>query len=139
MSRTVSFRASEELDDFLEREAERRLTTKSTVVQMIVAEHFQEVKAERQEEGGEETALPEDPEKDAPETDQTEIGEVGESEEEEEEPDALDRNPDAWYLSSGEKKYAVYVPEDADTTDAGKRRYYVTRAGAAKGIERWYE
>jgi len=39
MSKTVSFRCSGELDEFLEREAERRMTTKSTVAQMIVADY----------------------------------------------------------------------------------------------------
>ena len=44
MSKTVSFRASEELDEFLEEEAERRMTTKSTVAQMLVAERVRELK-----------------------------------------------------------------------------------------------
>lgn len=43
MSRTVSFRCSEDLDEFLEEEAERRMTTKSAVAQMIVAEYAREV------------------------------------------------------------------------------------------------
>jgi predicted transcriptional regulator len=43
MSRTVSFRCSEELDEFLEEEAERRMTTKSAVAQMIVAEYARSV------------------------------------------------------------------------------------------------
>jgi predicted DNA-binding protein len=138
MSRTVSFRASEELDEYLEQEAERRLTTKSTVVQMIVAEHFQEVKEEQQEDGSEEEQIANSANRseDAP---REEFSGDDDSEEEEAEQDALDRNPDVWYMSSGEKDYAVYVPEGADTTDAGKRRYYATRSGAAKGVKRWYE
>lgn len=43
MSRTVSFRCSPELADFLEEEAERRMTTKSAVAQMIVAEYARDV------------------------------------------------------------------------------------------------
>jgi hypothetical protein len=43
MSRTVSFRCSEELNQFLEEEAERRMTTKSTVAQMIVAQFARDV------------------------------------------------------------------------------------------------
>jgi hypothetical protein len=51
MSRTVSFRCSAELDEWLEREAERRMTTKSTVAQMIVANHVQSVTGDPQTEG----------------------------------------------------------------------------------------
>jgi len=43
MSRTVSFRCSEELDEFLEQEAERRMTTKSTVAQLLLAEKVREM------------------------------------------------------------------------------------------------
>ena len=43
MSRTVSFRCSEELDKFLEEEAERRMTTKSTVAQMMVAQAARDI------------------------------------------------------------------------------------------------
>ena len=43
MSRTVSFRCSEELDEFLEEEAERRMTTKSTVAQMMVAQAARDI------------------------------------------------------------------------------------------------
>lgn len=48
MSRTVSFRCSEELDKFLEEEAERRMTTKSAVAQMIVAEFARDVSVDSQ-------------------------------------------------------------------------------------------
>ena len=44
MSNVVSFRCSEELDEFLEREAERRMTTKSTVAQMLLVERVRELR-----------------------------------------------------------------------------------------------
>jgi len=43
MSVTISFRCSEELAEFLESEAERRMTTKSAVAQMLVAEKAREM------------------------------------------------------------------------------------------------
>jgi predicted DNA-binding protein len=120
MSRTVSFRCSEELDEFLEAEAERRMTTKSTIAQMIVADYAQEsdlsLLSETGESGRQET-----------------LEGVNESK------DALDRNPDAWYEPGGKYDYAVHVPKGAGTTDAGTARYYKTRSGAADGVERWYE
>ena len=38
MSRTISFRGSEALDEFLQEEAQRHMTTKSAAAQMLVAE-----------------------------------------------------------------------------------------------------
>ena len=52
MSKTVSFRCSDELDEFLEQEAERRMTTKSTVAQMIVAEYARDVSNDPATENG---------------------------------------------------------------------------------------
>jgi len=46
MTVTISFRVSEELEDFLEKEAERRMTTKSTVAQMLLAEKVKEIREE---------------------------------------------------------------------------------------------
>jgi hypothetical protein len=43
MSKTVSFTCSEELNEFLEEEAERRMTTKSLVCQQIVANYATDV------------------------------------------------------------------------------------------------
>ena len=43
MTATISFTCSEELEQFLEEEAERRMTTKSTVAQMIVADFASDV------------------------------------------------------------------------------------------------
>lgn len=49
MSRTVSFRASEQLDEFLEQEAERRLMTKSDVAQIFVAEQYRQLQEDQEE------------------------------------------------------------------------------------------
>lgn len=49
MGKTVSFRASEKLDDFLEEEAERRLMTKSGVAQMFVAERYHQLQEDQEE------------------------------------------------------------------------------------------
>jgi predicted transcriptional regulator len=117
MSRTVSFRCSEELDEFLEQEAERRMTTKSTAAQMILAEYARESgKVGDTSEG----------ENDASE------GANGASEAAD--TDALDRHPDAWYRPGGEHDFAVRDPSDGSNT-----KYYKTRDGAATRIRRWYE
>jgi len=122
----VSFRASEELDEYLEQEAERRLTTKSTVVQMIVAEHFQEVKEEQQESGTEEeesTNSPESEESDARE----------DSREEEREPAVFQKHGDKWYVPDSQQgySYAVRCPD--------KTRYFKTQDGAEKRLIREFE
>jgi len=115
MSKTISFVASDELADFLERESEKRMTTVSSTAQMLLAEKAREM------DGVSEGA----------ETDKT----ASESPR-----DVFDRNPDAWYEAESVKyDYAVYVPDDAGVTDAGKTRYYKTRNGAAGGLRRWYE
>lgn len=69
MTKTVSFRASDELDAFLEALAEERMTTKSTVAQMLVAERARQIKAERDEEsntGDPRVEPPTDPPSSAP-------------------------------------------------------------------------
>lgn len=43
MSQTISFVASDELADFLEREAEKRMTTVSSTAQMLLAEKVREM------------------------------------------------------------------------------------------------
>lgn len=43
MSEVVTFRCSPELKEFLEEEADRRMTTKSAAAQMIVAEYARDV------------------------------------------------------------------------------------------------
>ena len=112
MSRTVSFRCSEDLDEFLEREAERRMTTKSTVAQMLVAQKAQEIQ------GGDASKGDEDP-----------VNTV--------DGDALDRHPDAWYRPDGESKFAVRDPEGSNIkyyktregADARIRRWYEGEEG----------
>jgi len=122
MSRTVSFRCSEELDDFLEAEAERRMTTKSTVAQMIVAEYARDSEHSPSDETGESGR-------------QGTLDGVNESKE-----DIFDKHPDKWYRPDSDKyDYAVYVPESYFSRDAGEARYYKTRSGAAKGLRGWYE
>lgn len=116
VSKVVSFRASEELDEFLEQEAERRMTTKSTVAQMLVAERVREMK-----QGGE-SAEP-DADEDGDE-DGENRGLSG----------VFERHPDKWYRpdSSQGNKFAVECGDD-------RRRYYKTQDGAAKRLRREYE
>lgn len=122
MSKTVSFRCSDELDEFLEQEAERRMTTKSTVAQMIVAEYARDVSN--------------DP---ATENDAVTPPEAG-NDASDRANDVFDRHPDVWYRpDSKENDFAVYVPEDAGNRDAGGTRYYKTEKGAAEALQRWYE
>ena len=129
MSRTVSFRASEELDEYLEQEAERRLTTKSTVVQMIVAEHFQEVKGEQQE-GGTEEEESTNPSEDE-ESEESDARE--DSREEERKPAVFQKHGDKWYVPESQKgyNYAVRCPD--------KTRYYKTQDGAENRLIEEYE
>lgn len=122
MSRTVSFRCSEELDEFLEQEAERRMTTKSTVAQMLIAEkarELQESDARNAASGGSDAGASEG------------VNTGGD--------DVFSRHPDAWYRPDGQYDYAVYVPEETGVHDAGEPRYYQTKSGAAEALQRWYE
>ena len=117
MSKTVSFRASEELDDFLEQEAERRMTTKSTVAQMLLAERVRQLQGERSDESDESS-----------ETAQSEVEEPGESL-----PEVFDQHRDHWYRPDSEKyKFAVRVP------DFDKPKYYKTQDNAAKRLRDEY-
>lgn len=120
MSRTVSFRASEKLDEFLEQEAERRLTTKSTVVQMMVAERYRQLQDERQDE----PAVSEVKES---ETDRGEFADSGK-------PGIFDRQSDHWYVPDSSKgnQYAVEAVD-------GRVHYYKTMNGAETRLRREYE
>jgi len=114
MSRTVSFRCAEELDEYLEKEAERRMTTKSTVAQMLLTERVKQLKEERSEAVEDDAGTPE---------------EEGSSVS-----GALERHPDKWYRPDGEKyEYAVRMPGDADT------KYYKTQDGAENRLKEEYE
>jgi len=117
MSRTVSFRASEELDDFLEQEAERRMTTKSTVAQMLLAERVRQLQDERSGETDE-----------SPETAQSEVDQPDQSL-----PEAFDQHRDHWYRPDSDKyKFAVRLPGHDE------RKYYKTQDNAAKRLQNEY-
>jgi predicted transcriptional regulator len=132
MSRTVSFRCSEELDELLEQEAEERMTTKSTVAQMIVAQHFKNRESET-EENDESEASPET-ESDASETDTS--GEHGGQGDLSEWERILENYSDKWYKPDGQKsEYAVNAPNG----DHSDRMYYKSAEGAAKRVKEWYE
>lgn len=132
MSRTVSFRASEELDEYLEQEAEQRLTTKSTVVQMIVAEYFR-----NQIEESDESEEDDDPEESLPEeTDESTSGKIGDDGDKSESEEIFEKHSENWYKPDGKKNdYAVEHPSG----ERGKRKYYKTASGAAKRLVEWYE
>jgi hypothetical protein len=115
MTKTISFVASDELAEFLEAESEKRMTTISSTAQMLLAEKAREMGGVSD---GAETAKP---------------ASGGEGD------DVFGRNPDEWYKPSGKYEYAVHIPEDSTTADAGDTRYYKTRDGAAKALRRWYE
>jgi predicted transcriptional regulator len=118
MSKTVSFRSSEELDEFLEQEAERRMTTKSTVAQMLLAERVREIQAERSG-GGEE----------ADQSEPGEVEEVGRAV-----PEVFDRHSDHWYEPDSDKyDFVVYLPGHEE------RKYYKTAENAAKRLRKEYD
>lgn len=113
MSRTVSFRCAEELDEYLEEEAERRMTTKSTVAQMLLTERVKQLKEERSEEVEEEADAPDEEGSSAP--------------------GVLERHDQHWYRPDGEKyNYAVRMPGDTDT------KYYKTQEGAEDRLRKEY-
>lgn len=122
MSETVSFRCSGQLVEFLEQEAERRMTTKSQVAQTLLAEKVREMQGE---DAGNEASTREDGEE--------ETGPL-------EEPPFTD-HPRAWYepkTQDPDHLVGVRIP-DGDGYPNQDRRYYKTYDGAAKAIKRWYE
>lgn len=139
MSRTVSFRCSEGLDEFLEQEAERRMTTKSAVAQMIVAEYAQE---QRDSQPGSEEV--EEELEEESETEESELGrstETGESEsrDEPEQTEAervMEKYSDFWYKPDGKREYAVDHPDPELTYK--RRKYYRTKEGVADRLLEWY-
>jgi predicted transcriptional regulator len=125
MSKTISFVASDELAEYLEREAEKRMTTVSSTAQMLLAEYARMQRTKPRD-------FPDDAK-----TDRERMEELGITESE---GDVFDRHPEQWYRPNSEKHdFAVEVPEDASNYDAGKTRYYKTRSGAAEALRRWYE
>lgn len=126
MSRTVSFRASEELDEFLEQEAERRMTTKSTVAQMLVAERARELKDERSESSSGSASESE-----------AEGSETGEREADGSDGDDLppifEKHRDKWYTPNSQEDYKFAV-----RMEDGDRKYYKTKKHAAKRLRQEY-
>lgn len=125
MSRVISFRASEELDEFLEQEAERRMTTKSTVAQMLVAERVREM---REEGTGEEI---EDQSSEAEESSRSgsESKEMGV----EDLPPIFAERSDKWYKPNSDKH------EFAVECNNGEKKYYKTAENAAKRLRGDYD
>jgi len=118
MSRTVSFRASEELDDFLEQEAERRLTTKSTAAQMLLAERVQQLQGERSGDGGGSSQS----DSGTPEQEGSGL------------PGVFDRHEDRWYRPDSKRNdFAVRLPDDRGT------KYYKTQEGAAERLRKEFD
>lgn len=117
MSRTVSFRASEELDEFLEQEAERRMTTKSTAAQMLLAERVRQLQGD--DDGDDET-------------DQSDSGASHQSDSGL--PEVFERHKSKWYRPESQKNnFAVRLPEDRGT------KYYKTQDGAASRLRKEFD
>jgi hypothetical protein len=125
MSKTISFVASDQLAEFLERESKKRMTTVSSTAQQLLAEKY------REDHAGEEAAAVED-ETNGTTTDE-ERPDTGDSDL----PAVFDRQADHWYIPDSEQDYiiAVRMPEDANTG----RKYFKTVNGAAKRLRREYE
>lgn len=122
MSRTISFRASEELDEFLEEEAERRMTTKSTVAQMLIAERVKNIKANRDGQATLEQSVPSEVE----EASEQEVGEP-------DLPEVFEKHSDKWYEpDSKNNNFAVRLKN-------GQRKYYKTVEYAAERLRDEYE
>jgi len=100
------------------------MTTKSTVAQLIVAEHFRE-QVEGSEKGEEK----------AEKADKT-TEENGQNSETPEPEETLEKHSAVWYEPDTEKyDYAVYPPDSSDK----KRKYYKTASGAAGRLIEWFE
>lgn len=105
---TISFVATDELADWLENESQNRMTTISSAAQQLLVEKYREA----QQNGAE----------------ASQNGSAGADDLEA----VLEEHEDAWYVpDSDNHEYAVYDSED-------RRRYYKTRQGAAKAVERWH-
>lgn len=111
MSRTVSFRASEKLDEFLEQEAERRLVTKSTVAQMMVAERYRQLQGER------------------PDDDRSTREGVPDVTGKTSGRGVFERHSEQWYEPNSSRGY-----EYAVRTKGGRTKYYKTRKGARERL-----
>lgn len=114
--KTISFVAREELAEWIEEEADHRMTTVSSAAQQLLAEKYR--------------------------ADQEEIGEVEDEEiaEQDEEADEspqwmdnlLEMYPDKWYRPDSDNyDYAVRTPD-------GGRKYRSTKKGAVHLVNRYY-
>lgn len=123
MSRTVSFRASEELDDHLEQLAEERMTTKSTVANMLVAERVRQLRGETGGSGGSWAAVGESTESEGGKS--TGL------------PPIFEKHRDRWYRPDTEEdyKFAIRMPEESGT----HTKYYKTTERAAERLKEEYE
>jgi PAS domain-containing protein len=116
-SKTVSFVAREELVDWLEEEADRRMTTLSSAVQQIMAEKYREEHR---------SASVDDADPSQPHPD---VGESGSGEPD----DPFERwDKHWWHPDSDTYEYAVRTP------DGESRRYQQTREGAASALRELY-
>lgn len=96
MSQVVSFRCSDELDEYLEQVAEERMTTKSTAAQMLLAEKVQEMSENNGGNGG---------------ITGVNTGDSGESDSD----DLLKRFEDEWWeVDEEHHNYRVRMPPDWD-------------------------
>jgi predicted transcriptional regulator len=133
MSRVVSFRASEQLDEYLQEIAKERMTTKSTVANMLVAERVRQMQEEEGESGDESESGGE-----VSEAEQEDMGEVAESGKETGGlREIFDRHSDKWYRPNTQEnhKFAVRMPDSA----GADVKYYQTEQGAANRLDEEYE
>lgn len=143
MSKTISFVASDELAEFLEKESDRRMTTISSTAQMLLAEHVRGLRDDRAAaesetnyDGSEEREESSNERSDPP---KEEVQEEEEPEPEEEETESgpvqqvFERHDEKWhYTREGSKnKVAVRMPD-------GELQYYLTERGAAARLAEEY-
>lgn len=113
MSNVVSFRCSEELDEFLEQEAERRMTTKSTVAQMLLVERVREMREDDAGDLGDGLDESESADQDDDTPDQNE---VDRSADEEELPEIFHEHEDMWQRRGDEYEhnFSVRAPREGE-------------------------
>lgn len=128
MSKTISFRASEELAEFLEEEAQRRMTTTSTVAQMLLAERVREL----MEEGGIEDESTVEVGEDGRQAEGGGSGDADEGQDWSDPHQVLEEFDEHWYESTGSKDYAIETP-------GGDKRYVDGESKAAKTLLWYYE
>jgi hypothetical protein len=111
MSVTISFRVSEDLEEFLESKAKQQMTTKSSVAQRLLAEKAREMMSNE----GESHLEPTDPE------------------------GILEKYNDHWSRTEGgHKKYRLRLNPERSEDLEQMVRYYDTREGLVKRIREEY-